>query len=1014
VDIRRGAFAPGAMLAGLWLAGWPCAFALDPALDISQYSHFTWRISDGFPKGHITSIVQTPDGYLWLGTDAGLLRFDGVQGVPWTPPAGGQLPDNNIGRLLVSRDGTLWIGTGKGLVSWKGGRLTRYPELPKLLIFSLLEDREGSVWAGFAAPNGGRLCAIRNGSVQCHGEDGRFGDGVISLYEYRGALWAAASSGLWRWKPGLPKVYPVPDARRAIHDLIEGDNGALWIAMNRGLGQLVDGRVQPYPLPAGGQFGALSLLRDRDGGLWIGTFGQGLLHVHQGKTDVFASADGLSGDNVPELFEDREGNIWAGTIAGLDRFRDFAVPTISVRQGFSSARLVSVLAARDGGMWIGADDGLNRWNQGQVTIYRRKSVRPQARAAGDVAGREIVDDGLPDNAVHSLFQDERGRVWVSTSRGVAWFEDGRFNPVSAVPATLVHSIAEERGGNLWISDHSLGLFHLLDGKLVEQVPWARLGHTDPAGTMAGNRARGGLWLGFPEGGVAWFKDGEVRASYTAAGGLGQGRVNELRLDPDGTLWAATEGGLSRLKDGHITTLASGNGLPCDAVHWLMEDDEHSYWLGTPCGLVRIARGEMDAWAADPKHTIQATVFDSTDGVKRFPMASGYSPHAAKSRDGRIWFPVYEGVSVVDPGRLRINKVPPPVEIERVIANRNEVTGRSRLPPLVRDLQIDYTALSFVAPEKVRFRYKLEGHDSEWTDAGTRRQAFYNDLPPRHYRFRVIACNNSGVWNEAGAALDFSIAPAYYQTTWFLAACAAAFLALLAGLYYLRMEYVKRQFKVRLEARVAERTRIARDFHDTLLQSFQGVLMRFSAVAWGIKDPPEAQEQLENIIEQARRAITEGRDAVQGLRSSTVVTNDLVRAISTLGEELTSGLAADQAGPCPEFRVRVEGTTRDLVPLVRDEVHRIGCEAVRNAFRHAQASRIEVAIHYDRRHLRLRVCDNGKGFDQSVMGEAGHPGHFGLPGMQERAKLAGGKLALLSRRDSGTEVVLTGVALILDI
>jgi len=327
----------------------------------------------------------------------------------------------------------------------------------------------------------------------------------------------------------------------------------------------------------------------------------------------------------------------------------------------------------------------------------------------------------------------------------------------------------------------------------------------------------------------------------------------------------------------------------------------------------------------------------------------------------------------------------------------------RLPPLVRDLQIDYTGLSLAAPEKVRFRYMLEGHDRDWQDAGARRQAFYNDLPPRNYRFRVIASNNSGVWNEAGALLDFAIAPAYYQTTWFRLLCVAAFLALFGALYQLRLQYLKQQFNMRLEERVNERTRIARDFHDTLLQSFQGVLMKLSGVAYRIKAPPEAKEQLETIIEQARQAVIEGRDAVQGLRSSTVVTNDLVRAISTLGEELAAGQTGQN---CPEFRVHAEGTSRDLVPLVRDEVHRIACEAVRNAFRHAQAERIEVEIRYDQQELRLRVLDNGKGLDQKVLAEGARPGHFGLAGMQERAKLVGGKLAVFSRLDTGTEADLT--------
>jgi signal transduction histidine kinase len=432
-----------------------------------------------------------------------------------------------------------------------------------------------------------------------------------------------------------------------------------------------------------------------------------------------------------------------------------------------------------------------------------------------------------------------------------------------------------------------------------------------------------------------------------------------------------------------------------------------------CGLVRLSLPELDAWAVtadkDPKRQIQATIFDASDGVRGHSATTGYSPSVAKSTDGKLWFLPWDGVSVIDPRQLPFNKLPPPVYIERITADSktydaaSDVKGQAPLPPLVRDLKIDYTALSLVAPEKVLFRYRLEGWNRDWQDAGDRRQAFYGNLSPGKYRFRVRACNNSGVWNEAGTSLDFAIAPAYYQTTWFRLSCVGAFLALLGALYQLRLRQVARQFNMRLEERVGERTRIARDFHDTLLQSFQGVLMKFHAVTYMLMDLPEAQKTLETVIEQARQALTEGRDAVQGLRSSTVVTNDLARAISALGEEL----AADQTGRnCPEFRVQVEGTPRDLAPLVRDEVHRIAGEALRNAFRHAQAGRIEVEIRYDQRRLRLRVQDNGKGIDPKVLCGGGRAGHYGLPGMHERAKLVGGKLAVWSELGSGTEAELT--------
>jgi signal transduction histidine kinase/ligand-binding sensor domain-containing protein len=770
--------------------------------------------------------------------------------------------------------------------------------------------------------------------------------------------------------------------------LMEDNNGTLLISTRGGIIQLVDGKAEAYRLPGTGRpFEANKLLRDRSGGLWIGTMDRGLLHVHEGRTDVFARTDGLSGDHVEAIFEDREGNIWVATVDGLDRFRDFAVPTISVKQGLSNNVVWSALAAADGAVWLGTHDGLNRWKDGPITIYGKRS------------------GGLPDDSVESLYQDYRGRIWISASSGVAYFENGRLVPVGGMLGGPVYSITGDQAGNLWISNSDQGLLHSVEGNVVEQIPWGRLGQNGAALSLLTDPVQGGLWLGFGRGGgVAYFKDGQIRASYASADGLGEGRVEYLRLDQDGALWAATEGGLSRVKDGRVATLTSKNRLPCDRVHWMVEDDEHSFWLYMACGLVRITRPELEAWVADPKHAVQTTVFDSSDGVRSQLVTASYSPAVAKSADGKLWFLPFDGVSVIDPRHLPFNRLPPPVHIEQILADRKtyDTTSNPRLPPLVRDLEIDYTALSLVAPEKNRFKYRLEGHDTDWQDVGNRRQALYNDLPPRHYRFRVMASNNSGVWNEAGDSLDFSIDPAYYQTGWFRASCVAAFLALLATLYRLRLRYLKQQFNIRLEARVGERTRIARDLHDTLLQSFQGTLLHFQAVTYMLLDRPEVQKKLEGCLEKARAAIAEGRDAVQGMRSSTVVANDLARAIATFGE----GHAADEAEQnCPEFRVAVEGKSRDLPPLVRDEVYRFACETIRNAFRHAQAKRIDVELRYEVRQFRMRVADNGKGIDPAVLSAGGRAGHHGLPGLKERAELAGGKLSVWSQLNSGTEIEL---------
>ncbi|HWC15884.1 MAG TPA: two-component regulator propeller domain-containing protein, partial [Terriglobales bacterium] len=775
----------------------------------------------------------------------------------------------HVSQLLAARDGSFWIGTAKGLASWKEGKLAQYPELAGQHISAILEDREGTVWIGGLgfAPYG-RLCAIQGGTVHCYGEDGSLAFGVMGFYEDRnGAVWAGVRGGVWRWKPGPPKFYPVSGAFEGLRTFAESDDGALLIGTRDGIKRLVGGMTEVYPLPGTShtKVDVNRLFRDRSGGLWIATHNRGLVHVHQGSTDAFAQSDGLSGESVYAIFEDHEGNIWVSTVGGLDRFREFAVPTFSEEQGLSSSTVGAVLAARDGSVWLATSGGLNRWKSGKFTI-------PQTGGAKH-------DGKLNGLAPHALFEDAHGRIWISITGGVGYLENQRFI-LSSLPGANVFSFVNDTAGNLWMNDLERGLLGLSAGGDTKQIPWASLGHKDSADALAADPLRGGLWLGFYQGGIAYFADNHLRASYSAADGLGEGRVNSLRFESDGTLWAATEGGLSRLRDGRIVTLTRKNGLPCDTVHWTVEDNARSFWLYTSCGLVGVARAELDAWLTEPQHRIKVRVFDNFDGVQTRAAVGGIGPLAAMSQDGKLWFVAAEGISIIDPNHLLSNKLPPPVHIEELTADRKtyDVTaanGHVQLPAQLRDLQIDYTALSLVAPEKVLFRYKLEGWDRDWQDAGTRRQALYSNLPPRSYTFRVMASNNSGVWNEAGTSLDFSVAPAYYQTLWFRAACVIAFFGLIAALYRLRLRQMARHFNMRMEERVNERTRVARDLHDTLLQSFQGLLMKFNIATEMLSDDvAEARKLLESTTEEARKAIIEGREAVYGLRASTVVTNEL--------------------------------------------------------------------------------------------------------------------------------------------
>ena len=988
------------------LAWGRAAYGLDPTLDVSQYAHTAWTVRDGFSLGNIYALAQTPDGYLWLGTEFGLFRFDGVRSVPWQSPAGQHLPDKGIFNLVAARDGSLWIGTFTGLISWSGGKLVRPTELGDQFVTSLFEDRDGTVWAGtLGSP--GRLCAFRGGNTQCFGEDGAFGRAVWALYEDGlGNLWAGAESGLWRVKPGPPRRYPAPTELIGVS---ETDDGQLLTAMHgSGLLRLAGDELKSYSIravtksnkPLGERdVNSNKLLRDRDGGLWIGTIERGLIHVHHGRTDVFTRSDGLSGDVVLSLFEDREGNVWVTTTGGLDRFRELPVNTVSTKQGLSSDATQSVLASRDGSVWVGAHDGLTRWQNRETTIFRKSS-------------------GLPDDDLQSLFQDDRGRIWAFAGHELTYFDSGRFVTVSAVRGQDAHFITGDSAGNLWVSENQR-LLHLLKGHLVEQIPWSTLGRGGGgASVLRAGPEKGGVWLGFwAGGGVSYFKDGRLRESYTAANGLGDGVVTDLQLERDGALWVATQGGLSHVKDGHIATLTSKSGLPCDTVIWTTEDDDGSFWLYTACGLVRIKRTELDAWIADPKRRIQTTVWDAADGVRlRSTAASSYGPRAAKSTDGRLWFLTGEGVQVVDPRHLAVNKVSPPVRIEQIIADNklywqnsagDKAISNLRLPPRIHDLQIDYTALSLVAPEKVHFKYKLEGQDDDWREVINDRHVQYSNLRPGAYRFRVIACNNSGVWNEQGDALAFSVAPAYWQTNWFRALFVLVILAMVWTVYRFRIRVLEeRQALLErhhteigalneqlMKAQEEERMRIAGELHDGILQRITSVTLELAAAT--IELPPDSQPKAE----------------VRGVEKRLVEVGAEIRQLShklhpaVLHEK---GLPTALSAYCEEFSeirgipivYKADENVDELSPGAALCIYRIAQEALGNVAKHASARHVEVRLTRSNGTVCLWVSDDGVGFDSSASETSGG---LGLVNMRERVRQLNGTFSFESVPGRGTTV-----------
>jgi signal transduction histidine kinase len=473
------------------------------------------------------------------------------------------------------------------------------------------------------------------------------------------------------------------------------------------------------------------------------------------------------------------------------------------------------------------------------------------------------------------------------------------------------------------------------------------------------------------------------------------------VQPDGAILIGAEERLVGWREGKVQRMTVKNALPCDFVISFIQDKEKRWWLYTRCGVVEFSDSELQRWWAHPDALVQNRVYDTFDGAQ--PNIGSFK-QAAYSPDGRVWFASGVVVQMVDPSILSQKTPPAQAYIESLVAGRKDFQAKPNLkiPPNPRDLQIDYTSPTFSIPQKVNFRYRLDNYDRDWRDAGTRRQAFYTALPPGKYSFLVVASNSDGVWNDNVAKMDFSVAPAYYQTNWFRALCSTVFLALLWAAYQFRVRHLHHEFAMTLEARVSERTRVARDLHDTLLQSAHGLLLRFQTVSQLLPDRPmEAKEKLDNAIDQTADFITEARDEVQGLRDSTVQNNDLALAISTLGQEL----GTDSANHRPAFRVALEGEARNLHPILRDEIYKIAAETLRNAFRHSKARQIEVEIRYDNEQFRLRVRDDGKGVDPAILSSHGSEGHYGLPGIQERATLIGGKLVVWSEVDAGTEVEL---------
>ena len=970
------------------------AGALDPSHQISQYAHTAWRIQDGDFSGTPHAIAQTADGYLWIGTETGLLRFDGVRFVPWAAPAGKHLPSRKISSLLGANDGSLWIGTFRGLAHWKDGNLLDYPDVAGF-IESILQDPQGTVWivrSGVQDQKGG-LCRIADsGAVRCYGPS----DGIPFAYaqaiarDPSGNLWVGSSTGICQWNPVsetartyLPKELERAKGLQGVSAIVAEPSGALWVGTawtGRGLGlqRFERGGWKDFRAPGfdGASIKVSALLIDRDGGLWVGTDNNQLFRIYKDKVDRFGGSDGLSSDDVNGFYQDREGDLWVVTTKGIDRLRDMPVATFSRREGLTAEGAQSVLAAHDGTVWIANVQALDSWRQGKLSAISEGK-------------------GLPGRLVTSLFQDHSDRLWVGIDGGLMVYDHGQFRPVNkpdGKPLGVVVAIAEDTDHNIWAAVTTPALFRINAFAVQEEIVPPKI----PRVQSLAPDSTSGIWLGLLDGGLARYRQGRLETFPPAQPPI-SGAVNNLFVDSDGSVWAATGNGLIRWKAGMVESLGSLNGLPCNSISAIVADDRGSLWLDAACGYIAIDRSELEAWSRQPGYQLQTRLLDAFDGAQTG--VTHFRPTAARSIDGKLWFANQNVVQEIDPAHLHRNGVPPPVQIEQIIADRKTYATVADLhvPALTRDLEIDYTALSLAVPQKVRFRYQLEGRDDDWQDAQGRRQAFYSDLAPGTYRFHVIASNNDGVWNETGATMGFTVLPAYYQTVWFRLLCCAIFAFLLWALYRLRLRQVAARMQARLEERLAERERIARDLHDTLLQGFVSAYMQLDVANDRLPPESPAKPLVQRVLDLMKQVSEEGRNAIRSLRSSGSDGNDLDQVLARVQEELPAQSPVD-------FRVIVEGKPRQLHPVIREEVCRIAREAIINAFRHANATSIEVEMEYGIRRLGITVRDNGSGIDSKVL-QTGREGHWGLSNMRERAEKIGAKLDVLSRPGGGTEVQL---------
>ena len=936
----------------------------------TDYSLQSWDERDGLPSGRIWAITQDRDGYLWLGSEAGLIRFDGVRFSRWTSDEGAPFLDELIVfSLRYARDGSLWMGFQSGGVGRiYNGELERFDATDGLgagRVQFILEDKRQSLWAG--GP-GGIYEFHEDRWQRVSGRLGLPAGGAFDGYEDRaGRLWVATDTGIYVRENG-GNEFRFASALLTQH-LSEDGAGGLWMTdPDTGFARLDRKPAKAPRVPTLGQV----LLHDHTGTMWVGTAAHGVLRIRADAnpataTQQLSAADGLSSDDIRALFEDRDGNIWVGTGAGLDR-----LTARRIRQVEQSFYGLAIEATPDGRVWVATSNGLLEY-------------------AGDTPRRYDSSDGLPSQSIRTLFTDRNGTLWIGTDRGVARRGDRGFErlDIPGFAMSRLMAMAVDSHGTIWLCDRDRGAFVWRAGQLTPLQP--------PVASVDGNAnfvyvdKRDRLWIGYPHGKVVEVRpEGET---ITHALGAAIGAVlSAVYEDRYGAVWIGGSRGLGRIKGNAVNVFPQPAALPGNGVFAIAEDLEGDLWLGVSSGVLRLRQSDVQL-AADESRQLRYRFYDASDGLVGVPPRLGF-PGAARRTDGTMWFITTRGASVVRPEDFGRTSRPPTLRIETVKVNDRPVAVKDGvvLPPGNTQLLFEYTAINLTSPAKERFRYQLEGVDRNWVEAGTRRQAFYANLGSGTYRLRLARVTDEAEPSDTSVVWAFSISPMFYETSWFIAVCVGAIAVIAWTAWRVRSRQLRRQFALVF----AERARMSQELHDTLLQNVAAIALHFDHVATNAEAAGSPlKDQLVPLRRHLEEAVVEARRFVWDLRSGTLEENGLPHVLQESGSH-TFGESRTQ------FTMRVFGAPRRYPAPVEHHLMRIAQEALSNAARYAEATAVHLDLHYEDEVLRLHVADDGRGLQMND-GTGTRRDHYGLRIMEERAAAIGATFHVTTRPGEGTRV-----------